>query len=279
MSAPDPALVAGAFDRAAPTYDRAGVEFFAPFGERLVELAGIRAGERVLDVACGIGASLVPAARRVGAGGEAVGVDLAPGMVAQASAALAAERLDGHARAIEGDAQSPPFPDESFDAVLCGFGIFFLPDPDHALAEWRRVLRPGGRLAVSTWGAGRDERWTWERELPRELGLAPPPAVGRTMHAIGERFSSREALETALPAAGFEPPAIETMTIEPAFAGEDAYWAWAWSHGHRLMLEALTDEETERLRAAASQRLAAMRGPAGIPRRFSAFLAVARKPG
>ncbi|HEU5111247.1 MAG TPA: methyltransferase domain-containing protein [Micromonosporaceae bacterium] len=122
---------------------------FAPWGERLVNLAGIKAGERVLDAACGTGVVGRLAAARVGPRGAVAGVDVNPGMVAVARAVAAgiAPPIDWH----EGDLHSLPFPDHSFDAVLCQFSLMFLADRRTALAEMNRVLAPGGRVAITVW--------------------------------------------------------------------------------------------------------------------------------
>jgi ubiquinone/menaquinone biosynthesis C-methylase UbiE len=114
-----------------------------------VDVAGINAGARVLDIASGRGAVLFPAAERVGADGEVLGIDLADAMVIATNEAAARRGLK--ARLSVMDAEELTFPDESFDFVTCGFGIMFFPDQDRALAQMRRVLKPGGCLAVSTW--------------------------------------------------------------------------------------------------------------------------------
>ena len=144
------AWVAGVFDRAAPTYDEVAGAYHDHFGVRLIESAGVGPGDVVLDVGCGRGAVLVPAGARVGSSGSVVGVDLSPEMVR-----LATERADaaGIAARLEVmDAEHLDVPDGSFSVVLCGFGIFFLPDPERAAAGFRRALAGGGRLGVSTWG-------------------------------------------------------------------------------------------------------------------------------
>src|SRR5262245_12377842 len=122
------ARVAGVFDRAAPTYDEVGVRFFEPAGADLVRAAELRRGDRVLDVGCGRGASLFPAAMTVAPEGAVVGIDLAPGMVAAVAEELQ-RRVLPHVTVGVGDAEAPEFPDRSFDAVLAGFVLFLLPDP------------------------------------------------------------------------------------------------------------------------------------------------------
>jgi ubiquinone/menaquinone biosynthesis C-methylase UbiE len=118
------------FDRAADTYDRTPFPFFTRFGEALVEFAGIGADERVLDVGCGAGAALGPAARRAA---SAVGIELSPGMAERARQAVPT------AEVVVGDAGALPFADGSFDVVLSAFTVFFMSDPTAALVEWRRV--------------------------------------------------------------------------------------------------------------------------------------------
>lgn len=133
---------------AAEFYD----EFFVPalFAEwpsRLVAAAGLRSGMRVADIACGTGALTLEAAKAVRPGGDVVGVDLN-------SAMLAVARRKG--RVIgwhEASAESLPFDDHAFDAVLSQFGLMFFADRTLAIREMWRVLRPGGRLAVAVWGS------------------------------------------------------------------------------------------------------------------------------
>jgi ubiquinone/menaquinone biosynthesis C-methylase UbiE len=165
------ARTAQQFTQLAPEYDVAGC--FVYYGQRLVDAAGVQPGQRVLDVASGRGAVLFPAAERAGQAGHAEGIDLAEGMVQATNAD--AERRSLPVRVRQMDAESLDFPDASFDRVLCGFGIMFLPDQPRGLREFRRVLRPGGRLGVST----------WQKTEAHDLGLVlnsctwpfgPPPA-------------------------------------------------------------------------------------------------------
>jgi SAM-dependent methyltransferase len=121
------------------------MEEWAP---RVADAARIRQGDRVLDVACGTGVLTREAVRRCGPAGAVTGFDLSPEMLA-----VAARLSPAGATWRQGSAESLPFGDETFDAVVSQFGLMFFPDRVAALREMRRVLVPGGRLAVAVWGS------------------------------------------------------------------------------------------------------------------------------
>ena len=127
-------------------------EFFLPalfqqWADRVADAAGIRPGQRVLDVACGTGVLARAVAARVGPAGAVAGVDVNDGMLAVARRkAPAVDWRQGRAEAL-------PFASDNFDAVVSQFGLMFFADRPAALREMLRVLRPGGRLAVAVWDA------------------------------------------------------------------------------------------------------------------------------
>lgn len=128
----------------AEVYDEQFVPaLFSQWGPVLCSAAGVAAGQRVLDVACGTGALTVAVADRVLPDGAAVGLDANPEMLA------VARRKHGAIQWHEGRAESLPFDDTTFDAVVSQFGLMFFDDRVAALREMWRVLRPGGRLAVA----------------------------------------------------------------------------------------------------------------------------------
>ena len=152
------------------------VAFTTPAAASLVEFAGIRDGEAVLDVACGTGVVAITAARR---GARVRGLDLSPALLEDARRNAAV--INAEIEFLEGDAEELPYADASFDVVLSQFGHMFAPRPEIALAEMLRVLKPGGRIAFSTWPPelmiGRMFALT-AAYLPPPAGAAPPPAWG-----------------------------------------------------------------------------------------------------
>ncbi|RKS73851.1 ubiquinone/menaquinone biosynthesis C-methylase UbiE [Motilibacter peucedani] len=242
-----PPGAAGLFDRVADTYDQVGVPWFGPIAEGLVEQLAPRSGEHALDVGCGRGAVLLPLARAVGADGSAVGIDLAPRMVAAAAQAARAEQLH-HVDVRVGDASAPEVPARSFDLVASSLVLFFLPDPLAAVRAWVQLLRPGGRLGVSTFGPNDP---LWDRV---DAVFAPylPPGL-RDARTSGTRgpFGSDEGMEQLLAAAGLRAVRTVGTTCPVVLAGADHWYEFSWSHGQRAMWEAVPPERREEVRAAA----------------------------
>jgi SAM-dependent methyltransferase len=123
--------------------------FMGAWAQDLVEIAAVQAGERVLDVACGTGVVARQAALVTGTTGQVVGLDVNTSMLDMARLVQLSPEVC--ITWEEGDAASLPFPDASFDAVLCQQGLQYFPDCKMALHEMARVLAPGGRLALSVW--------------------------------------------------------------------------------------------------------------------------------
>src|SRR5262245_24915343 len=118
---------------------------------RMMTCAALAPGQRVLDVACGTGLIALPVAEAIGPRGFVVGVDISEQMV-DAARERAIERELANVSFARMDAENLALPDAGFDVVLCALGLMFMPDPEQAIGEMRRVLRPGGRLVVAVWG-------------------------------------------------------------------------------------------------------------------------------
>ena len=135
---------------AAENYEKRVVTYTTgPFTAILLEHASPQPGERVVDIACGTGVVARQAAPRVGRTGDIIGIDINPAMLAVARSLPVQEGASIDWR--EGSALELPLPDEAFDLVLCQAGLQFVPDRLKALQEMHRILRPGGRVALSVW--------------------------------------------------------------------------------------------------------------------------------
>jgi ubiquinone/menaquinone biosynthesis C-methylase UbiE len=167
---------------ASGNYD-AVAELVWDVGARIVGRVGVQRGEDVLDVACGTGNAAIRAAA---AGGRVVGLDLTPEMFQAGRARAAAAGVD--VEWMEGDVESLPFADESFDVVLSTFGCMFAPRHEVTARELGRVLRPGGRLGLCAFtpeGAGGDFFRTLGAYLPLPPFASPPLLWGSEEHVRG----------------------------------------------------------------------------------------------
>jgi SAM-dependent methyltransferase len=152
-------------------------------GELLCEAVDLRAGERVLDVACGSGNVALAAARRNCA---AVGIDFVPELIERARARAAAERVP--AQFGVADCEAIPFADGSFDAVLSVFGSMFGPDQQKSAAELLRVCRPGGRIGMANW----TPEGFWGQAFALGARFRPPPPGLRPVSEWGTQQRLRE---------------------------------------------------------------------------------------
>ncbi len=229
------ARVADVFDRAAPCYGEKGCSFFDYAGRRLVEFAAPSAGNKILDIATGKGAVLLPAAERVGPRGTAIGIDLSSKMIEGA-----AKRIPFSWIALyQMDAESLSFPDNFFDVAFCAFSLFFFAHIAQALSECKRVLRSGGRLAVSTFGK-KPVLDQWISERLQELRV--------TSKLTLISLNSALALQQRLADAGFTQ--IEIYEESKVFWHETAeeWWDSLWTRGVRYRLEQLSSQDLERLK-------------------------------
>ena len=139
------------WDLASNDYDCLWQEQLAPARNWMLSLAALAPGEKVLDLACGTGLTTLAAADSVGPGGSVLGTDLSGQMIAVARQRAADQHLS-NVTFKRMDAETLEFPDATFDVVLCSLGLMYVPDPQRALREWLRVLKPGGRVAIAVWG-------------------------------------------------------------------------------------------------------------------------------
>ncbi len=178
-----------------------------PPAARLVKHAGIRTGQRVLDVACGTGVVAITAARM---GAKVSGLDLTPELLERAryNSQLAEVTVDWH----EGDAEKLPFETATFDGVLSQYGHMFAPRPDIAIAEMLRVLKPGGTIAFSTWPP---DQFIGRMFMLVASYLPPPPPGVSSPVQWGEQKTVRERLGGAVKDVAFDTGTMTTPVLSP----------------------------------------------------------------
>ncbi len=263
----DTGEVAAVFGRAAATYDTV-IPFFTTFGARLVATAAPALGERVLDVGCGRGATLLPASVAVGPTGRVVGIDLSEEMVALLAADLEAAGVD-NATVRLGNAQALDMEGATFDVVLSQMVLHLLPDPPAAAAEFFRVLVPGGRCVTSVPAGARG--WEFMGSLFEAFG-------SRAVRPMTVPFRPDFDLRATVSGAGFEIANDQEVEVEFHFPDEQGWWDWGWGNGVRALYEILAPDELEGLKAAAFAELATRRTPEGIPMMQRVRMVVGTKP-
>jgi ubiquinone/menaquinone biosynthesis C-methylase UbiE len=245
MSTPEDAKqkAAATYNAASDFYDHPVNSFWERYGRRTVARLRIGSGSRVLDVCCGSGASAIPAAEAVGPHGYVLGVDLAENLLALARA-KAKERGLKNIEFCVGDMLDLQLPATEFDAVVCVFGIFFVPDMREAVrALWNHV-RPGGELAITTWGPRFFEPvntvfWDAVRAARPDLYKGFNP---------WDRISEPEALRAIFLEAGAEVPDVATDISSHALGSPEDWWPMVLGTGYRGTVEQLDAEARNRVR-------------------------------
>ena len=219
--------VVSGFHLVADEFDDPAVRGFVKSAKRLVELAELCYGQRVRDVGTGTGNAGIVAAQAVGPERWVAGVEIAKHMREKALQRIAAAGL----RNVEvqaGDAASLPFANDCFALILCASAISTLTDIPAALREWRRVLKPGGRVAFSSLGEGNDRL---SYDLLGKYGIPLPPEMPL------QRVDTRQKCARFLQETGFEEKDthIEQLGYDLRTAGSS--WAMIWNTGARIPLQ------------------------------------------
>ncbi|HKA40497.1 MAG TPA: methyltransferase domain-containing protein [Burkholderiales bacterium] len=239
------ARAAAAYNAAADRYDDPVNSFWERFGRGTIERLSLARGARVLDVCCGSGASAIPAADKVGPRGYVLGVDLAQNLIALARAKASARGLQ-NIDFLVGDVLDLAVPESHFDAVVCVFGIFFLPDMEAAVRKLWRVIRPGGKLAVTTWGPRFFEPattvfWSAVREVRPDLYKGYNP---------WDRISDPASVRALLRAGGADQVEAVAEAGTHSIPSPEAWWSAVLGSGYRATVEQLDVGARECVRSA-----------------------------
>ncbi len=233
---------AATYNAASDYYDDPANSFWSRFGRRTIERLHLPAGISILDVSCGSGASAIPAAERVGPAGSVLGVDLADRLLALARAEAAERGLHNVVFRV-GDMLELGLPASRFDAVVCVFGIFFVPDMAAAVRALWRVVGPGGTLAITTWGPrffepGSSAFWKAIQQVRPDLYRGFNP---------WDRICNPESLHALLGEAGIANAQIVAEAGRHPIASPEAWWSAVIGSGYRGTLEQLNPADIERV--------------------------------
>lgn len=203
------------WDKAADAYEQFWQDQLAPAHDRLMQLAAIQPGDRVLDVACGTGLVTFRAAELAGPSGEIMATDISERMVARLLEDASARGLS-NLTAARMDAEALDVPDASYDVALCALGLMYLPDPVIGLRAMLRALRPGGRAVAAVWGARRNCGWA-------EIFPIVDSRVQSDVCPMFFQLGTADRLVQAFEAAGFTSVMSERISTKLHYeGGEDA---------------------------------------------------------
>jgi ubiquinone/menaquinone biosynthesis C-methylase UbiE len=226
------------YGAAADHYGLPSLGFWDRFGLATVSRLPLAAGEAVLDLCCGAGASAIPAARAVGPAGHVLGVDVAAPLLEMARAKAAREGL-ANIEFHQGDATRTGLAGGSFDAVVCVFGVFFVPDMAAFVAEMWRLVRPGGVLAITTWGQG---LWEPASTCFWESVRAVEPSLFKAFNPWDE-ITTPQALADLFVRGGVADSAVVASPGHQHLDSPGQFWDIVLGTGYRATINALGHEQ------------------------------------
>jgi len=238
-------------------------EVSRPVSENMLEALAPEPGQTILELAAGTGETGFGAAHAIGPAGRLISTDFAPEMVAAArreSARLGLTNVEHR----EMDAERMALEDDSVDGVLCRWGYMLMADPARALAETRRVLRAGGRLSFSVWGAAERNPWASvpARALMEHTGAPAPKPHDPGIFAMADPGRVRALVGHA----GFGEPRLQEVGVSWRFADFEGYWRYVTDlvGGIALVLQGLPDADREAVRSMVERGVAEFRTDGGL---------------
>jgi ubiquinone/menaquinone biosynthesis C-methylase UbiE len=265
------AMLKETFDTVSSGYDGGALRFFPQSAQNMVSLLDLRGDEHVLDVACGTGHASLAVARKL-PNGHVTGVDFSAGMLDQAGRKAAAQdaRNIGF---LERDMAALGFATASFDVALCAFGIFFVDDLDAQLAHIASVVKPGGKIMISSF---QEEHYFQPlRELMlarlRTHAIAIPPPTWK-------RVGNEAACRTLFNQAGLTNTRVESRNAGYYLDGAEQWWDVVWNAGFRRLVSQLPEGARDRFKREHLEEVAALATNEGIWLDVGVLYTVGTKP-
>jgi ubiquinone/menaquinone biosynthesis C-methylase UbiE len=260
------------FDAVATAYDQSGPKFFTDWGNRLIELMPVTPGQHILDVACGTGAVLFPASKKVNAIGRVTGIDLSSAMVQEATSIAKFNGLN-NIDFRKMDAEHLEFPDASFDAVTCGFGIWFCPDMDAALREMYRVCKPGGFIGITVF----DKTQPYlSPGFPVLNQLVTAYKVPYVRMAHGSTFTPEE-IKGLIERFGFRSTLTRSETYDLVYANPEEWWSCMLATGPRATIMNMDEATRVRFKVDYCAKMQSMMKQDGLHMAAGVVYAIAQK--
>jgi ubiquinone/menaquinone biosynthesis C-methylase UbiE len=264
------------FNKVSTVFDSNGPRYFAYFGEKLVEFAGVKEGQNVLDVASGKGASLFVSAEKVGENGKVIGIDIAEAMVKETNLEIQCRDVK-NANVMVMDAENLDFNSGTFDHILCGFAVFFFPDYKIAFNEFMRVLKEGGRVSFTTFLRKRDDKFSWYHELVEKYLPPSQDELDEYQEEESPEFHTEEGLYKILKEAEFKN--IQVIIEEKVFVYKDEqeWWDKLWTHGSIAVLERIPEDKIKDFKIEVFEKLREIKEAEGIAATISVLYAAGEK--
>lgn len=228
-------MVISIWDKVAPSFGKVGPSYWNMFGNRLVELSSIKSGSKVLDIGMGRGASLFPAIKKAGEKGYVIGIDNSPVMVSETHKDILKQKIS-NAEVKMMSAECLEFENNTFDNIVCGFGMGYLIFSDNKLNGVLRVLKNGGQAGFSIWGIQKDQIWLNEI-VNKYLDLRPQKNNSDDI----PRLDSAEGVIKILQDSGFVNIETHEEAADVIYKNKDEWWQEMWANAVRGIFESIEE--------------------------------------
>ncbi|MCT4598132.1 MAG: methyltransferase domain-containing protein [Vallitalea sp.] len=224
------------WDIVAPSFGKIGPKYWNIFGERLVELSNIEEGGLLLDIGMGRGASLFPAAKKIGNNGKVIGIDFSERMVHETERELLERNIE-NAEVYMIDVEEMSFDEQTFDYIISGFFITHLFYFESKLSNITKILKKGGKFSFTTWGEQKDQKWLTQ--------IIDKYIDKNTSTEI--RYNTVDCIVNELKESDFHTIRVHEEQPYVIYNNQDAWWKEMYSNAFRGIIEEIKVQGMNRL--------------------------------